>query len=191
MAVTKAFGVRPDRSRPAAEALRRPLGIAAVRAGHVIGIGAVPTAAVAALMHGDPLAAMEQLDGAAGRADVDLLADQAVRHRVEEALDLDVIVDADAGEPPFGELVVLARQRCQRRALDGLEEVAAADAEPAHDMIVDAVEAPAIAALASASEKKVWRRSRPRMQVWAKRTPFSTLALSWGLRGRAGRTPTP
>jgi hypothetical protein len=48
-----------------------------------------------------------------------------------------------------------------------------------------------MAAFASASEKKVRWRKRPRMQVWAKRIPFSTLALSLGLPGRAGRTPTP
>ena len=108
--------------------------------GHVIGIGAVPTAAVAALMQGDTLAAVEQLDRAAGRADVDLRPDQAVRHRVEEPVVLDVIVDADAGEPPLGELVLIARQGRQGRALDGLEEVPAGDAEAADDMIVDAVE---------------------------------------------------
>ena len=51
-----------------------------------------------------------------------------------------MIVDADAGEPPLGKLVVVARQRRQRRALDGLEEMAAADAEAAHDMVVDAIE---------------------------------------------------
>jgi hypothetical protein len=50
--------------------------------------------------------------------------------------------------------------------------------------------ASAMAALASAREKKVCRRKRPRMQVWAKRIPFSTLALSLGRRGRAGSTPT-
>ena len=83
---------------------------------------------------------MEQLDRAAGRPEVDLRPDQAVRHRVEEPVVLDVIVDADAGQPPLGELVVVARQRRQGRALDGLEQVAAGDAEAADDMIVDAVE---------------------------------------------------
>ena len=61
--------------------LRRPLGIAPMGTRHVIGIGAVPAPAVAALMSGDPLAAVEDLDGAAGQAHVDLLADQGVRHR--------------------------------------------------------------------------------------------------------------
>jgi hypothetical protein len=40
---------------------------------------------------------------------VDLGPDQAVRHRIEEPVILDVIVDADAGEPPFGELVGVDR----------------------------------------------------------------------------------
>ena len=105
----------------------------------MVRIGAVPTAAVAALMQGDPLAAMEHLDRPAGRAQVDLLADQAVRHRIEEPVVLDVVVDADPGEPPFGELVVVARQRREGLALDGLEEVPAADAEAADDMVVDAL----------------------------------------------------
>lgn len=34
-------------------------------------------------------------------------------------------------------------------------------------------------------------RSRPRMQLCSKRTPLSTLALSFGRFVRAGRTPTP
>ena len=36
-----------------------------------------------------------------------------MRHRVEEAVDLDVIIERDAGEAPFGELVVGVRQRRQ------------------------------------------------------------------------------
>src|SRR5687768_2352406 len=99
-----------------------------------------PTAGVAALMQGDPLAAMEQLDRPACRPQVDLGTDEAVRHRVEEPVVLDVVVDADARQAPFGELVVVARQRGEGRALDRLEQVPAGDAEAADDMIVDAVE---------------------------------------------------
>src|SRR5580704_18326422 len=47
------FGIGTDRSRPALEALRRPCGIASVRARHVVRIGAVPRTAIAALMGGD------------------------------------------------------------------------------------------------------------------------------------------
>ena len=45
--------------------------------------------------------------------------------------DLDVIVDADAACPPFGELVRLSRQRRQRRAIDRLQQLPARCAEPA------------------------------------------------------------
>jgi hypothetical protein len=67
---------------------------------------------------------------------------------------------------------------------------AAADAEAAHDIVVDPLKRSAITVLASTKEKRVCRRSRPRMEVWAKRTPFSTFALSFGRRSRAGRNPS-
>jgi hypothetical protein len=41
---------------------------------------------------------------------------------------------------PFRELVVSIRQRRQDRHLDGLEQMSAADAEPAHDVRVDALQ---------------------------------------------------
>jgi hypothetical protein len=92
------FGVRANGSRPAPEAVRRPFGVTAMRARHVVGIGAMPAATVATLMGGDTPAAMEHLDGARGDADVDLGANERVRHRVEEVFDLDMIVEPDAGE---------------------------------------------------------------------------------------------
>ena len=101
------LGVRPDVACLAVQALRRPFGIAPVRARHVLRQGAVPRSAVAPRMGGDAFAAVEHLDRARRGAGVHLLADQRVRHRVEEALDLDVIVDADAGEMPLGILVVV------------------------------------------------------------------------------------
>jgi hypothetical protein len=71
------FRARADAARPAPEAVMGPFGVAAMRARHVVGIGAVPAATVAALMGGDTLAAMEHLDGARGDAYVDLeLAEQ-------------------------------------------------------------------------------------------------------------------
>ena len=157
------FGARPDRARPAPEPLRRPFGVAPMRTRHVIGIGAVPAAAIAALMRGDASAAVEHLDRAGRDADVDLLADQRMRHRVEEALDLDVIVEPDPGETPFGELVVRLRQRLEGRPLDTREQIVPADAQAAHDVAVDAPEHNRNRGIDLASEKKVWCRSRPRM----------------------------
>jgi hypothetical protein len=46
--------------------------------------------------------AVEYLDGAGCAVGVDLLADQRMRHRVEEAFDLDIVVDPNAGETPYG-----------------------------------------------------------------------------------------
>jgi hypothetical protein len=70
-------------------------------------------------------------------ADIDLFADQGVRHRIEEALDLDVVIKADAGQPPFGIDVFRCRQRLQRWMLDRLEQRVPADTEPAHRALVD------------------------------------------------------
>jgi hypothetical protein len=82
----------------------------------------VEPAAIAPRVSGNALAAMEYLDGARGDADIDLFADQGVRHRIEEALDLDVVIKADAGQPPFGIDVFRCRQRLQRWMLDRLEQ---------------------------------------------------------------------
>src|SRR4029079_18913821 len=100
------FGVGAVAARPAAEAIGRPFSVAAMRARHMLGIGAMPPAAITALMGGDPLTAKEHLDGARGDTQVDLGANEAVRHRVVEPLGLDVIVEPDAGEAPFRVFVV-------------------------------------------------------------------------------------
>src|SRR6516225_545770 len=132
----QSFGARANTPPPALEALRRPLGITTMGAGHVLGIGAVEPAAIAPGMSGDTLAAVEHLDGVCGDADVDLLADQGVRHRIEEALDLDVVIKADAGQPPFAVDVFRNRQRLQRRTLDRFEQLAPADPEATHRALV-------------------------------------------------------
>ena len=106
----QAFGVRPDLAGPAAEPIRRPLGVAPVGTGHVVGVRAVLAAHVAALVDRDALAAMEYLDRARGDANLDLGADQRVRNRVEEVMDLDVIIEIDPRAPPFRELPILGRQ---------------------------------------------------------------------------------
>jgi len=65
--------------------------------------------AIAALMGRHPLAAIKYLDRPGCCPEIDLLADQAVRHRVQEARIFDVIVGGDAGKAPFGELVIVGR----------------------------------------------------------------------------------
>jgi hypothetical protein len=112
------FGVRPDLAGPAPEAFWRPFGVASVCARHVIGIGAMPRAAPAALMSSNALAAMEQLDCSSRDAHIDLSANERVRHRVIKAIDLDVIIEADARETPFSKFPVGVRQGLERRALN-------------------------------------------------------------------------
>ena len=105
----------------------------------MVGVRAVLAAHVAALMGADALAAMEYLDRAGGDPHIDLGADQRVRNRIEEVVDLDVIVEIDARASPFRELPIVVRQRVEGVALDLLEQLAAADAEFAHGPLVHAL----------------------------------------------------
>src|SRR6185437_541893 len=107
----QAFGVWPDLAGPTAEPIRRPLGVASVGAGHVVGVRAVLAAHVPALMGADALAAMEDLDRARRDPHVDLGADERVRDRIEEVMDLDVIVEIDPRAPPFRELPIVGGPR--------------------------------------------------------------------------------
>ncbi len=106
---------------------------------HMLGIRAVLAARVAALVGGHPLAAMEDLDHARGGANLDLGADQRMRNRVEEVVDLDVIVEVDARASPLGELPVVGGQRNEGVALDPVEQFAAAQAQLAHRPLVHAL----------------------------------------------------
>ena len=94
--------------------------------------GAVTWSAKAARMGGNALTAVEHLHRARGQPCLDLLADQRVRDRVEEAGGLDVIVDTDPGERPFGILVLGSWQRPHAGRSNGLEQFAPADPEAAH-----------------------------------------------------------
>src|SRR5271168_1509296 len=120
----QAFGVRPDLAGPTAEPIRRPLGVAPVGAGHMVGVRAVLAAHVAALVDADALAPMEDLDGSRGDPDVDLGADERVRNRIQKVVDLDVIVEIDPRAPPLRELPVVGGQGDEGVALDSFEKLA-------------------------------------------------------------------
>ena len=94
------FGLRTDGRAPAPEALRRPFGVAAVRARHVSGVCSIARPAIAALMHSNAFAAMEYLDHPGGCPDIDLLADEGMRDGIEEALALDVVIRRDPRQAP-------------------------------------------------------------------------------------------
>ena len=134
----QAFGVRPDLAGPAAEPIRRPLGVAPVGAGHMVGVRAVLAAHGAALMGADAFAAMEDLDGSRRDPHVDLGADQRVRGRVQKVMDLDVIVEIDPRAPPFRELPIISGQGDEGVALDCLEQLTSAQADVAHGTLVHA-----------------------------------------------------
>lgn len=83
-----------------------------------------------ALMRGDPLTLVEDLDGASREAHLYLGADEAMRNAVIMRLDLDVIIDADPADPPLGEHVRALRQGLECRPVDLLQQLAAGHAEP-------------------------------------------------------------
>ena len=126
------FGVGADVACLAGEPLWRPFRVPPMRAGHVVRQRSMTLTAISARMRRDERAAMEYLDDARRGAGVDLLADQRVRHGIEELVDLDMIVDADARNAPLCILIVLLGQLLHDRRFDCFEQLAAADAEAAH-----------------------------------------------------------
>jgi hypothetical protein len=140
------FGALPDGSRPTPEAVRPPFDVAAMRARHVLGIGAMPAAAIAAFMGGDPPAAMEHLDGTRSDAHIDLGANERVWHRVEEDRSVDMVVEPDASETPFRIFVLLRRQRGGMLLPEGWRSLAWE--EPMLDVRLDLDVPPALLVLA-------------------------------------------
>ncbi len=90
-----------DRRGLAQQPGRRPLGVAAMRAWHVLGDRRVPVRPRVAQMAGNPVFRVEQLDGLVGDARLDYLAHQPIGHRVEVAVDLDVVVEPRPAAPPL------------------------------------------------------------------------------------------
>src|SRR5882672_726325 len=135
--VDQGGGVWPDGGGFALDALVRPAGVAAMRARHVLGHGSVAATSAAQQMAGDTLALVEQLDRTLGDARLELLAQQAVRHRVVMAVDVDVVVEADPALAPLGVDVGFDRQSGERRTVEFVEQLASADAEVAHRPAVE------------------------------------------------------
>ena len=70
----------------------------------------VAAALAAARVRRHALAAQEHLDGGPGEAQLHLLVDERVRHRVEVAIELDVVVEVHARGLPLGVHEALGRQ---------------------------------------------------------------------------------
>jgi len=81
---------------------------------HVFGDGRVLAVAARTQMHGDPLALGEDLDGTAGEPHLDLRAGEAIRNAIKVPLDIDMVIDADPAQAPFGEDVGLHGQGLER-----------------------------------------------------------------------------
>jgi hypothetical protein len=84
----------------------------------VIGNGGVPVIAAGAQMRGDPLAFEKDLDHTRRQPHLDLAAGETVRDAVEVGLDFDMVIDADAAQPPFGKGIDAA-DRVPRAARGG------------------------------------------------------------------------
>src|SRR6266851_6890157 len=121
-------GIVADGGGLALDTLVGPAGVAAMGRRHVLGHGGVAAAGTAQQVTSDALAFVEQLDGALGNARLDLLAQQAVRHRVVMAVDVDMIVERDAALAPLGIDVGLDRQGRQSGPVEFVEQLAPADA---------------------------------------------------------------
>jgi len=94
-----ASGVGPGLLCPADQPLRRPFGVLAVALGHVLGLGGVAAFVQRAQVAGHALVGVEALDGLGREPHFELVPHQLVGHRVEMAIDLDVVVDVFCGQP--------------------------------------------------------------------------------------------
>ena len=97
----------------------------AVGVGHVLGDRREAADVMTAAMHPDPRASLKDFDGRGRESKIDGLVNEPMRHGVEMALDVDVIVDVHARLAPFGVDEALGRQRPQRRLIEAREEIPA------------------------------------------------------------------
>ena len=139
-------------------------------------------------MRGDALALEEDLDGARRQPRLDLAAGEAVRHAVEMRLDLDVVIDADPPQPPFGIGIGFGRQRLEVRPVEFLEQRPAGHAEPAdRPLLVELAQQFADRRVQFGQAVEAAMPQPASSQRSTIRTAASTFALSRGRRGRAGR----
>ena len=182
-----------------ADPLRCPGGEASMGARHVLGHGGVAPVGGSAQMAGDALSAMENLDRSIGEAGPQLLSQQGVRHRVVMLVDLDVVVETGAALLPLGVDVRLGREIEERGAVELLEQLPPARSKMAGDAAIELVEelADGGVGLGQGEQPAV-----PELGQDPSLDDLDTdldprfrrgrlLALSRGLRGRAGITAVP
>src|SRR5215469_5213311 len=120
----------------AANALDRPVRVAAMARWHVLGHGGVVMVPAGAQMSGNPLALQKDLDGAWGQPHLDFATGKAIRDAVEVTFELDMVVNADPTEAPLGKAIGLGRQCIEVGPVQLFEQPPAGDAEPADPALV-------------------------------------------------------
>lgn len=161
-------------------------------ANSVLGHGGVLVIAAHALMRGNALALVEDLNRACGKPHFDLGADKAMRNAAVVVSDLDMIVDADASDAPLGEDVRAGRQGLQRRPIDLVEQMPARYAEPAdRAFVIEPVQHRANRCIEFGEAVEDAVAQAPDKPALDHQRRLLDLALSRGRRGRAGRIAVP
>ena len=123
---------RADLVCPRQDARRRPLGVRAVRARHVLGLRREAPLHVRPAVRRHTRSAVQDLHDVGADARLDLLVHEPIRHRVQVPFDGHVVVDVHPRLEPLDVLEASRRQRSQRRSLHLLEELATTLAVPPH-----------------------------------------------------------
>ena len=122
------------------QARRGGVGIVLMRLRHVFVDGDVTSPLRRPAVTGDALVIMEDLDDPACEPDIDLAANQAVRHGVEGLIDLDMIVGMNLCRFPFGIFEWRCWQGGERVAFDRFEELMSGFANTPHRPVIEIVE---------------------------------------------------
>jgi hypothetical protein len=144
-------------------------------------------------MAGRSFATVEELHDGPRDKDVDVLADQFMRHGVEIPFDRNVIIDVDGrGDRPLAEHVGFGRQGLEGGALDRFEQVApAAFARRRHRLVVELGQQRRNRLVQLGQREELPMPQRCQQPTAGRKTLFSTPGLSRGLRDRAGTTAVP
>ncbi|MBY3102455.1 hypothetical protein HFO69_32980 [Rhizobium laguerreae] len=95
------------------------------------------TAAIAALMDGDALAAVKDLDGARRCSKIDLLANEGMGDGIKEAFELDVIIGR--GPDAIRRIRSFTREASERSTFDTFKYLPPGNTQSTHEVIVDAI----------------------------------------------------
>ena len=87
-------------------------------------------------MAGDPLSLQEHLNRPRRQAHLDAGAGVAIGDRVEVALDVDMIVEADLAHAPLSQGIGLGRQGHQPGGVDLLEQLTTGAADVTQDALI-------------------------------------------------------